>query len=80
MTIEGTGKYLRALDAQIHAAIFDGRNSRLRNAREFGQLALAQFFKLSQDTDRFSRRDLDAFFAGRNSFISRPPVIVFRSE
>lgn len=41
MTVESTGKNLRALNTQIHSTIFDGGDSGLRNASEFGQLALA---------------------------------------
>lgn len=62
MTLERTGKNLGALDTQVYAAVFDGRDGGLWSARDFGQLALTQFLKFAQDTDRLSHRDLDSLF------------------
>jgi len=51
MAPKGTSKDLRALDAQIHATVFDGRDRGLRDARELGKPALAQVLELAQNTE-----------------------------
>jgi hypothetical protein len=49
MALEGAGKNLGAFDTEIHSAILDSGNSGLRNAREFGELTLAQLLEFAQD-------------------------------
>jgi len=48
---ECAGKNLCALDTQVHSTVLDGGDGGLRDARKFGELALAQFLEFTQDTD-----------------------------
>lgn len=68
MALERIRKNLGALDPQIYSTVLDGRNRGLRDARELGKLALAQFLKLAQDADRLAYRDLDMFFCRMEFF------------
>jgi hypothetical protein len=68
MTLEGMGKDLCALNTLIHPTVLDSGDGRLRNARQFGQLALAQFLKFAQDADGLSHRDLNSFFCRTEPF------------
>ena len=68
MTPERVCEDLRSLDAQINPAILDSGNGGLRNAREFGQLALAQFLKFTQDAHGLANADLHSFFSSAKSF------------
>ena len=68
MTPECVCKDLRSLDAQVDPAIFYCGNGGLRNARELGQLALAQFLKFAQDTHGLADADFYSFLGSTKSF------------
>jgi len=68
MTPECECKDLRSFDAQVDPAILDGGNRGLRNARELGQLALAQFLKFAQDTHGLADADFYSFLGRTKSF------------
>ena len=68
MTPERVCEDLRSLDAQINPAILDSGNGGLRNARELGQLALAQFLKFVQDTHGLADADFYSFLGSTKSF------------
>ncbi len=61
MAFEGAGKNLCALDAEINSAVLNSGNGGLRNAREFGELTLAQFLEFAQDTDGLTDRNFHSF-------------------
>ena len=62
MAFEGTGKNLCAFDPQIYSAVLDSGDGRLRDTREFGELALAQLLEFAQDTNGLTHRDFDSLF------------------
>ena len=68
MAVEGASKHFCALDTEVYTAVLNGRDGRLRNARKFGQLALAQFLEFAQNTDGLTHRDLHSFFCGTKFF------------
>ena len=68
MAFEREGEHLRALDAQIHAAIFDRGNRRLGDSRESGKLTLAQRLQFAQNAHGLTYRDLDSFFRRARCF------------
>ena len=68
MTLEGASKNLCALDPEIHPTVLDSGNGSLRNAGEFGQLALAQLLEFTQDTEGLADRNLNSFFGKAIAF------------
>lgn len=68
MTPKCVCKYLRSLDAQVDPTILDSGNGGLRNARELGQLTLAQFLKFAQDTHGLADADFHSFLGSTKCF------------
>ena len=64
MTIQGRGKNLRAFHTKIDATVFDAGDSRLRDATQSGQLALAKTLKLTNNANGLAGRTSTRFLAG----------------
>jgi hypothetical protein len=64
VAFEGQGQGLRALHAQVDAAVFDGGDGRLRDAAELGELVLAQPLEFANDAHGFSDGDLNTLPGG----------------
>jgi hypothetical protein len=69
MALERSSEHLGTLNAQTDAVIFDGRESRLRNARALRELVLAHACSSRTMRTDSPTETLMRFFAGRNSFI-----------
>jgi hypothetical protein len=76
MTLEGARKNFCPFYAEIDPAILDGGNSGLGNPGEIGELALAQFWSSRRIRTDSPTETSIRFVAGRNSFMSGPPVIM----
>ncbi len=62
MTIQRAGKHLCALQPKIHPAIFDGRNSALRDPCKVGKLALTELLEFAHNAYRLTHRDFNSLF------------------
>lgn len=78
VALQGSREHLRTFDTESNTIILDCRDRRLRDARERGELILAQLLQLPQGPDRFANRDLDAPFCRTKFLDPAPPVIMGR--
>lgn len=64
VALERTRENFGALDADMHAAMFDGRNGALRNAGDMCQLVLAEFAPLAHKAHRLAYSEIQLIFDG----------------
>jgi hypothetical protein len=51
--------HLGSLNTKLNTVVLNGRNRRLRNARQLGEAILAEFLKLANDANRFANGDIE---------------------
>ena len=59
MALKGASQDFGSLHAQIDPIVLDGRDRGLRNSRPVGELVLAQFLELADNSDGFTYTDFD---------------------
>ena len=70
MTLQGARENLGPFDPQIDPSVLDCRDRGLGNARQLGELVLAQLLQLAQDTERLADGDLGSL-SGRMELAHR---------